>query len=215
MFTSTSQDMDRSSHSIAKPGSSCMRVSQAFPSDHHIDGDLLFEDLTNVVSNVKPDIIHSHFVGTTLTMRMALGKRHKIPRVFQVPGPLHLEHPFFRTMEIRSAGPRDSWIGSCEWTCNRYRQSGIPKERLYLSYYGTDLEEIQRREPGKLRTELGIADSTRIVGMVAYMYAPKRYLGQKRGTQGTRRLDRRPCSSSGSGQGRGWGIHRWRLGWCR
>ena len=30
----------------------------------------------NLVETIKPDIIHSHFVGTTLAMRLALGKKH-------------------------------------------------------------------------------------------------------------------------------------------
>ena len=69
-----------------------------------------------LVDELQPDLIHSHFVGTTLTMRFGLGRHHPTPRVFQVPGPLHLESPFFRRTEIASAGPRDFWIGSCRWT---------------------------------------------------------------------------------------------------
>ncbi len=137
-----------------------------------------------LVSSVQPDIIHSHFVGTTLLMRLALGKRHRIPRVFQVPGPLHLEHPLFRNLEIQTAGSSDYWIGSCTWTCNRYRQSGIDDERIFLSFYGSDLSAFSSRSGGKLRHELGIDTRTKIVGMVAYMYAPKRYLGQQRGLKG-------------------------------
>lgn len=144
----------------------------------------LFEDIRSLTSRIEPDLIHSHFVGTTLSMRLALGKHHKTPRVFQVPGPLHLEHPFFRNMEIKTAGPLDSWIGSCKWTCDRYRKSGISNDRIFMSYYGSDLDEIRVREPGRLRDELGISESTQIVGMVAFMYGPKRYLGQSRGLKG-------------------------------
>lgn len=144
----------------------------------------LFDDTRRILSNIKPDLIHSHFVGTTLTMRLALGRHHQTPRVFQVPGPLHLEHPFFRAMEIRTAGPHDSWIGSCNWTCERYRKSGVGNDKIFKSYYGSDLEEIQMREPGRLRDELGIPEATQIVGMVAFMYGPKRYLGQSRGLKG-------------------------------
>lgn len=144
----------------------------------------LFQDFRTIVERIKPDVIHSHFVGTTLTMRLALGKNHKTPRVFQVPGPLHLEHPFFRAMETKTAGPLDSWIGSCKWTCDRYRKSGIPNDRIFMSYYGSDLDDIRVREPGRLRDELGISESTQIVGMVAFMYGPKRYLGQSRGLKG-------------------------------
>jgi glycosyltransferase involved in cell wall biosynthesis len=140
--------------------------------------------LRGLVRDVQPDILHSHFVGTTLTMRLALGGGHPIPRIFQVPGPLHLEHPFFRRMEIASAGAADSWIGSCQWTCDRYRASGIAPERIFLSFYGTDVETFTPRPPGKLRGELALDPDAQIVGMVAFMYAPKCYLGQTRGLKG-------------------------------
>jgi glycosyltransferase involved in cell wall biosynthesis len=137
-----------------------------------------------LVKKVQPDIIHSHFVGTTLTMRLALGRNHLIPRVFQVPGPLHLEHSFFRITEIATAGSNDYWIGACQWTCARYRASGINDDRIFLSYYGTDLNTFTGCPGGSLRRELGLNAQTKIVGMVAFMYAPKRYLGQKRGLKG-------------------------------
>ncbi len=140
--------------------------------------------LHDLVARIRPDIIHSHFVGTTLTMRLALGRDHPTPRIFQVPGPLHLEHPLFRRAELATAGPSDWWVGSCRWTCDRYRRSGVPADRVSLVYYGCDLDEFDRGGPGKLRHELGIAPGIRLVGMVAYMYAPKRYLGQARGIKG-------------------------------
>jgi len=140
--------------------------------------------LKQLVDRVRPDIIHSHFVGTTVMARLALGNRFPIPRVFQVPGPLHLEHPVFRSAEIASAGRQDYWIGSCKWTSDRYRASGIEAERVFLSYYGTDTNVYVPKEPGKIRNELGISADRKIVGLVAYMYAPKRYLMQRRGLKG-------------------------------
>ena len=140
--------------------------------------------LRALVDQVKPDLIHSHFVGTTLMMRLALGPRHPTPRLFQVPGPLHLEHAPFRWLDLCSAGPRDHWMGSCLWTCHRYLNSGVPRQRLSLSYYGLDVENFVPGGPGKLRAELGLPEGARIVGMVAYMYAPKRFLGQTRGLKG-------------------------------
>lgn len=142
------------------------------------------KDLCHLVAIIKPDIIHSHFVGTTLTMRLALGKKHPIPRIFQVPGPLHLEQAFFRKAEIFTAGLSDYWIGSCRWTCQRYIRSGIPQDRLFLSYYGIDLDNFVGSVKGKLREELKADNGTKLVGMVAYIYAPKRYLGQTRGIKG-------------------------------
>lgn len=140
--------------------------------------------LRSLVTNVQPDIIHSHFVGTTLTMRGALGKHHPVPRVFQVPGPLHLEHAYTRRAEIAAAGASDYWVGSCRWTCDRYRQSGVSPERVFLAYYGVDIEHFVTAQPGKLRRELEVDDDVKLVGMVAYMYAPKRFLGQTRGLKG-------------------------------
>jgi glycosyltransferase involved in cell wall biosynthesis len=140
--------------------------------------------LAGLVGRVRPDVVHSHFVGTTLALRLALGRRHRTPRLFQVPGPLHLEHPFFRRAELATAGPADRWIGSCRWTCDRYVRSGIDPGRVFLSYYGSDLDEIAARPPGALRRELGVDGGARLVGMVGYMYAPKRYLGQARGLKG-------------------------------
>ncbi len=48
--------------------------------------------IRQLIEAVKPDLIHTHHVTTTVMLRLALGRRHSIPRVFQVPGPLHLEH---------------------------------------------------------------------------------------------------------------------------
>jgi glycosyltransferase involved in cell wall biosynthesis len=144
----------------------------------------LRRQLRRLVDQVQPDIIHSYYVGTTLTMRLALGPSCPIPRVFQVPGPLHLEHAFYRVAEIATAGPLDYWIGTCQWIADRYRRSGIAPERLLVSDYGVDIDEHTCRAQGKLRRELGLDPSTRIVGMVGLMYAPKRILGQRRGVKG-------------------------------
>jgi glycosyltransferase involved in cell wall biosynthesis len=140
--------------------------------------------ILDLVEQVRPDLIHCHHVGTALSARLALGKSHQTPRLFQVPGPLHLEHPVVRRAEIATGGPHDYWIGSCQWTCDRYAASGIPADRLFLSYYGIDVENFVPRQPGKLRRELGLDTSTPVVGMVAFIYAPKRYLGQTRGLKG-------------------------------
>lgn len=141
-------------------------------------------ELRATVDAVRPDLVHSHFVGTTLTMRLGLRQRRGLPRVFQVPGPLHLTHAFFREAEIRSAQPQDYWIASCEWTRRCYRDWGIADNRLFLAYYGVDIETFRPQDPGRLRRELGLDADQPLAGMVAYMYAPKRYLGQTRGLKG-------------------------------
>ena len=142
------------------------------------------KQLRALISYVNPHVIHSHFVGTTLAMRLSLGKTHWTPRLFQVPGPLHLEHKFFRELDVSTAGPVDRWVASCQWTYDRYLNEGIRKDRVFLSYYGIDLNSFSNAYPGKLRCELGLASQSPLIGMVAYMYPPKHYLGQKRGIKG-------------------------------
>lgn len=140
-------------------------------------------ELREIVEQVKPDIIHSHFVLTTLVMRLAL-RKYNIPRVFEVPGPLHLEHFLYRSADLYTARKGvDFWVPTCKWSYDKYMQCGIDSNRLFLTYYGGDLA-FKEYKKGMLRDELGLTKGEFIVGMVAYMYAPKRYLGQKRGLKG-------------------------------
>jgi len=132
-----------------------------------------------LIAEIQPDLIHSHFVTTTLMLRLALGRDYPIPRLFQVPGPLHLEHTLFRLAEIATAGMSDFWIASSQYIRKLYLANRIPDSRVFLSYYGTLTKqssnvfsnEIRRRfEPG-----------ARVIGNINYMYPPKRYLGQFKG----------------------------------
>lgn len=140
--------------------------------------------LKKIVNEINPDIIHSHFVLTTLIMRVAL-RYDSRPRIFQVPGPLHLENILYRNIELALSKSNDYWIGSCQWTVNRYKKSGINIKKIFLSYYGTDILVNNSYVKGKLKFEiLGLKESDLLVGIVAYMYAPKLYLGHKRGIKG-------------------------------
>jgi glycosyltransferase involved in cell wall biosynthesis len=137
-----------------------------------------------LVAEVRPDVIHSHFVSTTLVARLALGKTHPTPRVFQVPGPLHLEHPLFGWLDLVTSGPQDFWIGSCRWTEAEYARRGVSPDHVFLSYYGSDVTAFSGRGPGTLRREMRVDPEVPLVGMIAYFYAPKRFLGQRRGIKG-------------------------------
>lgn len=138
----------------------------------------------DLIDRVQPDLVHSHFVGTTATMRLALPDLD-LPRVFQVPGPLHLEHPLYARAELSLAGPQDHWIAACAWTRRAYLQHGISPRRVGLSYYTTDLARfVPSPDDGGLHRELGIERQIPLIGMVAHCYPPKRHLGQRRGLKG-------------------------------
>ena len=141
------------------------------------------KQICKVVNEVKPDIVHSHFVVTTLLMRLAL-RNYRTARVFEVPGPLHLEHTIYRKADLWTAQKKkDFWIPTCRWSMDKYKECGIDDSRLFLTYYGGDLVDREYQK-GLLREELSLTDKDIIVGMVAYMYAPKKFLGEKRGLKG-------------------------------
>lgn len=140
--------------------------------------------LRALVKEIQPDIIHSHFVATTLLMRLGL-LGIKVPRIFHVPGPLHLEHGVFRRLDLYSGGKLDYWLASCIWTQNRYLTSGIEPAKIGLAYYGVNAEDFTFRDSEQdLKATLHMEKTDYLIGMVAYFYGPKKYLGQTRGLKG-------------------------------
>ena len=135
----------------------------------------------DLVSYVGPDLIHSHFFGPTIVLRYALGSDHPVPRIFQVPGPLHLEHPLFRMWELSSASMADYWIASSRFIQRLYTEAGIENSRVFLSYYGNRQNTGLPPQKGSLRKRLGISRDHKVIGNVNYMYAPKYFLGQTKG----------------------------------
>lgn len=179
---------------LPEEGPMAPRYAEAGATIHYLSCDiaqlhnpLLFvrraNGLRNLVRAIEPQIVHSHFVGTTMMMRVALAGIDT-PRLFQVPGLLHLENTLTRQAELLTASSRDYWVASCKQTRKIYIEQGINADRVGLAYYGNDFTRSKYSQKGKLRSELGIADNAPIVGMVAYAYAPKRWLGYTRGIKG-------------------------------
>ena len=131
-----------------------------------------------LVSEVQPEVIHSHFVSTTLMLRCALGRNHDIPRVFQVPGPLHLEHGNSKWAEIASAGKNDYWIASSQYTMQLYESAKVPAAKRFLSYYSAPTERFSTHRENYLRGRLNLPRNAVVVGNINLIYAPKWYLAQ-------------------------------------
>ena len=141
------------------------------------------KEIKKQVKETAPDLIHLHFVTNVIMGRLALRGVH-IPRLFQVPGPLHLESPVFNFAERRVSTRDDYWAGACIKTCDIYKEKGIDEKRVYLAYYG-NAETIRAEEPdGSLRRQYGIKDDETLVAMVSYFYKPKKHMGQTRGLKG-------------------------------
>jgi glycosyltransferase involved in cell wall biosynthesis len=141
----------------------------------------VFRCAQRLVDLVGPDIIHSHFVSTTLTLRQALGKNHVIPRIFQIPGPLHLEHFAYRKAEVMTAGNADYWIASSQCIQRLLVHSGVDPARVFLSYYGYPIQEHSVNRTWELRNKLKISKEQFLVGNISWIYRPKYFLGQNVG----------------------------------
>lgn len=144
----------------------------------------LCKKIKQTIKLVQPDIIHLHFVTNVLMCRLAL-RKDKTPRLFQVPGPLHLESRLTSLAERKTATKSDYWAGACKKTCSIYTDKGIAPERVHLAYYGVpNSDKLQEQSKNILHSEYCISDDAVIVAMVSYFYKPKKYLGQKRGLKG-------------------------------
>ena len=130
-----------------------------------------------LVDRVQPDLIHSHFVSTTLTLRAALGANARVPRLFQVPGPLHMEHWLYRTGELATAGAADYWIAGSRCTRGLYLRAGVAPGRVFLSYYPVENLHAPTAE-SSLRERWGIPRDALVVGNINLFYKPKRHVGQ-------------------------------------
>lgn len=165
-------------------GATVVRVNVNFRAQHLWRVPAIVAACRELVREVKPDVVHSHHVGTAFAMRIALGKKSAVPHIFQVPGPLHLEHAAFAALDTWLAGPQDYWIATCQWTRRKYAELGVPAQRVFLTYAGTDLKPFAGARTGRLRKELGVSADVPLIGMVSYMYAPVWFLGQRRGLKG-------------------------------
>lgn len=133
-----------------------------------------------IIHEVQPDIIHAHFFSQIVLLRNI---KFSKTRIFQVPGPLHLENRMFKFWDILSAKKNDKWIASSKYILNLYMKSGLSEKRVGLSYYGNHLQAYSDLDEN-LRKKYKIAKNSFIVGNLSYFYAPKAYLFQRVGLKG-------------------------------
>lgn len=174
--------IDAEVHVLIPDGSLTQAYRDAGVEVHKLEGGLrgLAVRLPRTVNRLRPDLVHTHFVNQTLVARAVL-RSHTVPRVFQVPGPLHLEYAPTRQLDTRSADDRDFWIAACQWTRNTYLRNVRRPEHVGMSFYGTDVAAFTER--ARHRTPEDVHEPP-VVGMVAYFYKPKPMLGQRVGLKG-------------------------------
>jgi glycosyltransferase involved in cell wall biosynthesis len=139
------------------------------------------DQVRRLVDLIQPDLVHSHHVKAAIMARLALRGRYSVPRVFQVPGPFHMEMFPSRMLELSTATAEDYWIATSRAILGHYLRAGVGIDRVFLSYAGTENERFSGQRGGQLRSRLGLADSDFVVGNISYIYTPKWYFMQRVG----------------------------------
>jgi glycosyltransferase involved in cell wall biosynthesis len=127
-----------------------------------------------IVKKDNPDIIHSWFTQTTLYARLFL-RDIKIPRLFQVVGPFHMEKFIYRNLDIFSAQRNDFWNPTAQITYDLYRKMGVAHSKLFLSYI-THLDNYETSfnssKVFNLRQIYNIPSGSKIIGTCSMIYPP-------------------------------------------
>jgi glycosyltransferase involved in cell wall biosynthesis len=146
--------------------------------DFRLDAKVLNRGKTfrKIVLAEQPDIIHSWYTQSTFYARLFL-RDIKIPRIFEVIGPLHLEFFISRYADIWSAQKNDYWKATSKYTYNAYQKYGVRINKLFFNYNIVKLDELiekmENAEVVNLRKKFNIPESVKIIGTASYMYPPK------------------------------------------
>lgn len=138
------------------------------------------------VARSKPDVLHYQLHTTALLGRVAsIGLEPK--RVYMSAGPLYLENAVIRLLERFMVRLDDRTICSSSHLYTRYRDLGVPLERLEYLPYGVDLERFRPPTPserGAARAALGLDPASFVAVCCAYFYPPKRLVHRGVGIKG-------------------------------
>lgn len=119
------------------------------------------------------DVVHNHLAPANVWGRLAAYTAGVPVRLTQWPGPLPLEIPASRRIEMALARLDSAIIASSVATQRIYEACGVMRGRIRLIYYGFPFEPFNPAIDGSpIRREFGIAPGAPLVTMIAYMYSP-------------------------------------------
>ncbi|HVW81492.1 MAG TPA: glycosyltransferase [Mycobacteriales bacterium] len=142
--------------------------------------------LRKMLAALAPDVVFYQLYASAVAARVAtlgMGMR----RVHMVPGPLFLESRLIRAVERFFARLDDTIICGSEHTRAIYSTLSLDWRTLEAIPYGVDVHRYvpcSSDDRARSRVELGIAPSSFVVIMVAYVYGPKRLVHAGIGIKG-------------------------------
>jgi glycosyltransferase involved in cell wall biosynthesis len=128
--------------------------------------------MARLLRRLEVDVIHTHIFSSMLIGRVA-GVIARVPvRVAMIASPLQLESALLRKLDLLTYRLEHRILAGCQHTNDLYGRLGVPaRKRRTVSYgvdpAGFDPAQADRR---RLRRELGLADTTVVVGQVAWFY---------------------------------------------
>lgn len=137
---------------------------------HGLLGQVL--ELARLFRRERFDVVQTHLFNSMVLGRLA-GWIADVPvRLAMVAGPYHLEAETPRWIDASTAWMETAIIGSCAYTNDLYRRTGIADEKLNLIYYGPDAAFFNPLtvKPADIRAEFGWPATAPVVGMVAFFY---------------------------------------------
>lgn len=135
---------------------------------------------------IAPDVVFYHLYASALAARLA-GAGLEAARVHMVAGPLYLESPWIRAAERLLVKLDTVTICGSAFTADAYRRLGRTAEEAPTISYGVDtthFRPLDEQTARSYRAEIGAGESTFVVVMVAFVYAPKRAVHAGHGVKG-------------------------------
>jgi glycosyltransferase involved in cell wall biosynthesis len=126
-----------------------------------------------LLRRLNPEVSHAQVFNSIVIGRLAAFMARVPVRISMVPGPWHLETPFFRQVDIRTEWMDTVLVGGSEHVTSLYLEAGIPARRCRTIRYCGDAKKFDpaTADGRRFREELGIGDDVPLVGQVAHFYA--------------------------------------------
>jgi glycosyltransferase involved in cell wall biosynthesis len=129
--------------------------------------------LSDELRRQRVDVVHNHLVSANIWGRIAAWVARVPVRVTQWPGPLPLEIPTSRRIELALAWMDSALIAASTATQRIYQRYPHTRNKIKLIYYGFPFERFDPAiDGGPTRRALGIAPDAPVVSLIAYMYSP-------------------------------------------
>lgn len=135
--------------------------------------------LARDIRSFRPNVINYHLYRTALVFRALSFVTPRARLVHSVPGPLFLESRAVRAVERLLARRDDLIVCTAEVTEVAYTRLGVNPVRLLKASYPLDLSRwypISTNDRQQARQAIGLPDDAFVAVMVAYFYAPRRFV---------------------------------------